>query len=226
MSNRKYPECVLTGCDSNTEWQLNWFIENYAQHEKRPLIIADFGMSEQYLNYVSNHPRVNGIMNLRKTKEEGWFNKPIAMFNSPAVKTVWVDTDCEIKTNLNPLFRMIVPNKLNMVEDKPWTKRRKEIWHNSGVVGFIGRPEILHTWCNAIRDNPNVGDQEVLHTLLNPITRITHINDIPSEWNVMRLATDEDGYTGPISIQHHTGSKGKVKIRGLMKIKEVISKNA
>ena len=226
MSNRKYPECVLTGCDSNTEWQLNWFIENYAQHEKRPLIIADFGMSEQYLNYVSNHPRVNGIMNLRKTKEEGWFNKPIAMFNSPAVKTVWVDTDCEIKTNLNPLFRMIVPNKLNMVEDKPWTKRRKEIWHNSGVVGFIGRPEIPHTWCNAIRDNPNVGDQEVLHTLLNPITRITHINDIPSEWNVMRLATDEDGYTGPISIQHHTGSKGKVKIRGLMKIKEVISKNA
>ena len=226
MSNRKYPECVLTGCDSNTEWQLNWFIENYGQHEKRPLIIADFGMSEQYLKYVSSHPRVNGIMNLRKTKEQGWFNKPIAMFNSPAVKTVWLDTDCEIKTNLNPLFRMIVPNKLNMVEDKPWTKRRKEIWHNSGVVGFIGRPQILHTWCNAIRDNPNIGDQEVLHTLLNPIMRITHINDIPSEWNVMRLATDEDGYTGPISIQHHTGAKGKVKIKGLMKIKEVISKNA
>jgi hypothetical protein len=226
MSNRKYPECVLTGCDFNTEWQLNWFIENYGTHENRPLIIADFGMSEQYLKYVSNHPRVNGVMNLTKTKEQGWFNKPIAMFNSPADKTVWVDTDCEIKTNLNPLFRMIVRNKLNMVEDKPWTKRRKETWHNSGVVGFIGRPEILHTWCNAIRANPNVGDQEVLHGLLNPITRITHINDIPSEWNVMRLATDEDGYTGPISIQHHTGSKGKVKIRGLMKIKEVISKNA
>jgi hypothetical protein len=226
MSNRKYPECVLTGCDFNTEWQLNWFIENYGTHENRPLIIADFGMSEQYLKYVSNHPRVNGVMNLTKTKEQGWFNKPIAMFNSPADKTVWVDTDCEIKTSLNPLFRMIVRNKLNMVEDKPWTKRRKETWHNSGVVGFIGRPEILHTWCNAIRANPNVGDQEVLHGLLNPITRITHINDIPSEWNVMRLATDEDGYTGPISIQHHTGSKGKVKIRGLMKIKEVISKNA
>ncbi len=226
MSNRKYPDCVLTGCDFNTEWQLNWFIENYGTHENRPLIIADFGMSEQYLKYVSNHPRVNGIMNLTKTKEQGWFNKPIAMFNSPADKTVWVDTDCEIKTSLNPLFRMIVRNKLNMVEDKPWTKRRKETWHNSGVVGFIGRPEILHTWCNAIRANPNVGDQEVLHGLLNPITRITHINDIPSEWNVMRLATDEDGYTGPISIQHHTGSKGKVKIRGLMKIKEVISKNA
>ena len=42
----------------------------------------------------------------------------------------------------------------------------------------------------------------------------------------MRLATDYDDYKGPISIQHHTGAKGKDKIKGLMKIKEVISKNA
>ena len=27
MSGKRYPECVLTGCDFNTEWQLNWFIE-------------------------------------------------------------------------------------------------------------------------------------------------------------------------------------------------------
>ena len=59
--------------------------------------------------------------------------------------------------------------------------------------------------------------------MLNPITRITHINDLPQEWNVVRLATDEDGYTGRISIQHHTGAKGKKKIKGLMQIKEMIS---
>jgi hypothetical protein len=120
---------------------------------------------------------------------------------------------------------MIVPGKLSMVEDKPWTKRRGEIWHNSGVVGVIGRPEILHSWCNAVRSKPEVGDQEVLHSLLNPITRISHINDLPFEWNVMRLATDHDDYKGPIKIQHHTGAKGKDKIKGLMKIKEVIFKN-
>ena len=226
MSNKKrYPECVITGCDSKTEWQLNWFIENYGQNAHQPLIVADFGMSDQYLDYVTKHPRVNGVMNLRNTQDKGWFNKPVAIFNSPAVKTLWLDTDCEVKANLNPLFKMIVPGKLSMVEDKPWTKRRGEIWHNSGVVGVIGRPEILHNWCNAVREKPEVGDQEVLHSLLNPITRISHINDLPFEWNVMRLATDHDDYKGPIKIQHHTGAKGKEKIKGLMKIKEVIFKN-
>ena len=227
MSDKKrYKECVITGCDSNTEWQLNWFIENYGQHAQQPLIVADFGMSDEYLQYVTKHPRVNGVMNLRDTKDQGWFNKPVALFNSPAVKTLWLDTDCEVKTNLNPLFKMIVPGKLSMVEDKPWTKRRGEIWHNSGVVGVIGRPEILHSWCNAVRQDPKTGDQEVLHSILNPITRISHINDLPFEWNVMRLATDHDDYKGPIKIQHHTGAKGKDKIKGLMKIKEVIFKNA
>ena len=44
----------------------------------------------------------------------------------------------------------------------------------------------------------------------------------PFEWNVMRLATDK-GYDGPIKIAHHTGKKGKDKIKGLMQIKRVIN---
>ena len=222
---QKYDECVITGCDVKTEWQLNWFLENYGQHERRPLIVCDFGMSPQYIQYCHQHPKVSGVMNLSQTADEGWFNKPIAMFNSPGRKTVWLDTDCEVKRSLNELFKLIVPNKLSMVEDRPWTKRRGEIWHNSGVVGFIQKPKILHDWCNAVRENPQVGDQEVLHSLLNPITRMTHINDLPFEWNVMRLATDHDDYKGPIYIQHHTGSKGKDKIKGLMKIREAIFRN-
>ena len=65
----------------------------------------------------------------------------------------------------------------------------------------------------------------MLHSLLNPITRMAHINELPFEWNVMRLATDLDGYKGPIKIQHHTGKKGKEKIKGLMKIREAIFRN-
>ena len=82
---------------------------------------------------------------------------------------------------------------------------------------------ILHQWCNAIRQNPQVGDQEVLHSLLNPITKMTYIKDLPFEWNVMRLATDYDNYKGPIKIQHHTGERGKDKIKGLMEIRRVIN---
>jgi len=218
----KYEQCVLTGCDAKSEWQLEWFMDNYRkQNSSIPIVLCDFGMNPQTLNRIKY--LFSGIMDLTQSNQKGWFKKPIAMFNSPAKKTLWLDTDCEVKASLEPLFKMIVPNKLSMVEDKPWSTRRGEIWHNSGVVGVIGRPQILHNWCNAVTQNPEVGDQEVLHSLLNPITRMTHINDLPFEWNVMRLATDHDDYKGPIKIQHHTGDKGKKKIRGLMKIKEVIN---
>jgi len=217
----RYDECVLTGCNAKTEWQLDWFMDNYLQKNSTPIVLCDFGMTVQTRNRIKG--LFSGIMDLTENKLDGWFKKPIAIFNSPAKKTLWLDTDCEVKANLKPLFNMIVPNKLNMVEDKPWSTRRGEIWHNSGVVGVMGKPQILHSWCNAVTQNPEVGDQEVLHSLLNPITRLTHINDLPFEWNVMRLATDHDDYKGPIKIQHHTGAKGKDKIKGLMKIKEVIN---
>ena len=218
----KYDECVLTGCNAKTEWQLDWFMDNYLQKNSGiPIVLCDFGMTKQKKEQIKGY--FSGIMDLTENRLDGWFKKPIAMFNSPAKKTLWLDTDCEVKSYLKPLFNMIVSNKLNMVEDKPWTKRRGEIWHNSGVVGFIGRPQILHSWCNAVTKAPEDGDQEVLHSLLNPITRMTHINDLPFEWNVMRLATDYDNYKGPIKIQHHTGPKGKDKIKGLMSIKEAIN---
>lgn len=218
----KYEQCVLTGCDAKSEWQLEWFMDNYLKNNSNiPIVLCDFGMSSNVLERIKY--LFSGVMDLTQSQQSGWFKKPIAMFNSPAKKTLWLDTDCEVKANLESLFQMIVPNKLSMVEDKPWSSRRGEIWHNSGVVGLIGRPQILHTWCKAVTENPEVGDQEVLHSVLNPITRLTHINDLPFEWNVMRLATDVDDYKGPIKIQHHTGDKGKKKIRGLIKIKEVIN---
>jgi len=217
-----YDECVLTGCDEKSSWQLEWFCDNYHKHNLGlPVVLCDFGLSAETREKYAH--RFSGVMDLSKNELQGWFKKPIAMFHSPAKKTLWLDTDCEVKDSLSALMKLIVPGKLNMVEDKPWTKRRGEVWHNSGVVGVIGRPEILHNWCKAVTAKPEVGDQEVLHSLLNPITRMTYINDLPFEWNVMRLATDHDDYKGPIKIQHHTGEKGKEKIKGLMKIKEVIN---
>ena len=100
----------------------------------------------------------------------------------------------------------------SMVKDEPWTKRTEQVWHNSGVVGFIGKPVILHQWYKAVKTRPTVaqGDQEVLHSMLNPITKIKYINDLPNEYNVLRIQTEVDkDYKGPIRIMHWTGQKGK-----------------
>ena len=46
--------------------------------------------------------------------------------------------------------------------------------------------------------------------MLNEITKIKYINDLPNEYNVLRIQTEVDkDYSGPIRIMHWTGYKGK-----------------
>ena len=212
---KSYDKAFVTGCDENHEWMLEWFFKNYKKHMKDvPLVFANFGLTPDGLKKVREN--VHAVMNLKPFDEEGWFKKPMSMIKCHSKKTIWIDLDCEIRDDISNLFNMLKPNMLNMVEDKPWTMRGQELWHNSGVVGFIDKPTILYDWAKAIRDNPVQGDQEVLHLLLNPITKIKYINDIPNEYNVLRLQVETDGYAGAIKVMHWTGQKGKNKIRAML----------
>lgn len=212
--SKKFDKAFLTGCDESQAWMLPWFVENYRKYNTSPLMFSNFGVSKETLQFVEKN--FHCVIDLSKSKERGWFKKPRAMLYAPSIKTVWLDTDCEILSNLDPIFNLLKPEKLAMVEDKPWSARRGEIWHNSGVVGFINKPVILHNWCQEVHDNPSVGDQEVLHGMLNPITKITHIENLPNEYNVLRLQVQLDGYIGNKKIIHWTGQKGKDKIRSMM----------
>ena len=212
---KSYDKAFVTGCDENHEWMLEWFFKNYKKHMKDvPLVFANFCLTPDGIKKVLEN--VHAVMNLKTFDEEGWFKKPMSMIKCPSKKTIWIDLDCEIRDDISNLFNMLKPNMLNMVEDKPWTMRGQELWHNSGVVGFIDKPTILYDWAKAIRDNPVQGDQEVLHLLLNPITKIKYINDIPNEYNVLRLQVEADGYAGAIKVMHWTGQKGKNKIRAML----------
>lgn len=215
-SYESYDEAFLTGCDESHEWMLPWFFKNYKKHCNKPLIFSDFGLSD--LGRAIVRKNVHAVMNLGEIEEYNWFRKPLSMWKSPSKKTVWIDLDCEIKENIDDIFDLLEPNKLAMVEDKPWTKRRGHKWHNSGVVGFIDKPIILSQWCGAVRKyyKEEKGDQEVLDRILTPITKISLIKDLPNEYNVMRIQTELDGYDGKIKVMHWTGKKGKEKIRGML----------
>ena len=52
--------------------------------------------------------------------------------------------------------------------------------------------------------------------MISTITKIGTINDLPNEYNVMRLQTELDNYTGPIKVMHWTGPKGKEKIKEML----------
>ena len=106
----KYNKAFLTGCDYKHEWILPWFFENYKKHNNTPLIFADFGVKNK--DIIKDN--VHAIINLKNLKEKGWFKKPKAMLNCPSEKTVWLDTDCQVLSNIDSIFELssIIPPKL------------------------------------------------------------------------------------------------------------------
>lgn len=211
-----YNKVFLTGCDEKTEWMLPWFVKNYLKHNKTPLVFADFGVSPEMRTWV----QISGIadtIEVKKQSANGWFYKPQSMLNCPSEYTCWVDTDIHILGDMSGVFDSVVSEKLSMVEDKPWSKRRKETWHNSGVVAFKNKPVILKDWEKECRLNASVGDQEVLHKMLGQgINRIRFIEDLPNKYNWLRLQI-EDGQNSPHIVgMHWTGYKGKLQIQKIM----------
>ena len=204
MAVTKLSKLFITGCDKKTRWMLPWFKDNLYRHNPDAILhVFDF-------DKMGN----------------GWFCKPDAMVEASemADKVCWLDTDCEVRSDITGIFDLIVPNKLTMIEDQPWSKRRGETWHNSGVVAFQRKPVILNHWyleTAMITENtdPMFGDQDVLHSLIRTgLNRQIHINTIPKKWNTLRLDLLDGNAPKDIKIMHWTGSKGKEEIRKQMNV--------
>lgn len=216
---KRNDRCVLTGCDSKTEWQLPWFIENLRKNCTADLVIADFGMSDEMLTFASSSCNIIIEMN-KDNSRKGWMLKPKAMASSPYKYSVWIDTDCHVKENIDDIFDLIVPNKLLMVEDRPWSKRRLEKWHNSGVVGFKNTPPVLIEWAKMCEQKTDIeGDQEVLHWMMGgeELRRLSFIEDLPHKFNTLRLDLIDNIAPKKISVMHWTGQKGNDEIRKMIK---------
>ena len=210
--------CFITGCDSNTEWMLKWFVENYCKHNDTPIVFADFGVTQEMRSWIYQAREFAQIIDPPKQSAGGWFYKPVSLLASPCIETCWIDTDIHVLGDLSGIFKYVENDKLAMVEDKPWSKRRGETWHNSGVVAIRGKPPILKKWVDECRKNARVGDQEVLHEIvrINPMMRLMHISDVPNIYNWLRLQLI-DGQDSPNKLcMHWTGQKGKDQIRKMM----------
>lgn len=212
-----YNQAFITGCDSKTEWMLPWFIKEYKKHNKTPILLCNFGMSKDALQKFSFD--FDDVYSVPPQKRGGWFYKPAAMLRAPATEKVWIDTDIHVLGDISGIFNYIEDGKLAMVEDRPWSKRRGEKWHNSGVVGIRGTPKILKDWESHCKSFPTQGDQEVLHEMVreSPLKRMSSISDVPNIYNWLRLQVTHDGEdTFNKLCMHWTGEKGKNEIRKMM----------
>jgi hypothetical protein len=211
----------LTGCDINTEWQLPWFIEKYRAHNSTPIVCADFGMSGEGLEFAErNFDLVIEV----KSKAKGWFKKPRAILDASRLdgveKTCWIDTDCEVTSDISEIFKLSDQGRLGMVKDRPWSSRRNDLgdWYNSGVVLVEGTPNILRAWADECIRDPVQGDQEVLYLMMggDELKKLICINPLPHKYNTLRLDYIDGIDVKNPKIIHHTGMKGKKTIRKQM----------
>ena len=155
------------------------------------------------------------------SEAKGWFKKPRALLDASRLddvsKVCWIDTDCEIKGNIEHIFDLSQPHRLGMVEDRPWTRRRNELgeWYNSGVVLIEGTPNIVKMWADECLRNPVQGDQEVLYLMMegDPLQKLTYIHPLPHTYNTLRLDYIDGINVRNPKIVHHTGKKGNDAIR-------------
>jgi len=217
--NSSKSRVFFTGCDSQTEWQLEWFAKNYMKHNDTPLVFVDFGVSREMRSKLPLL-QFHEIYQAPKVYAGGWFHKPATMKMIGEIydECCWLDTDIHILGDMSGIFDCLENNKLCMVEDKPWSARRGETWHNSGMVAFRGVPDILKTWAETCTKSPKMGDQEVLHDLVreSPMKRLMNITDAPNKYNWLRIQLLDGQDSWEKLAMHWTGEKGNMQIRKLI----------
>lgn len=168
-------EGILVGCDCNQEWLLSWWWDHYAKHNSYPVAFADFGMSPKALKWcrekgeilklsffpLKKVPKEKKIQWEKRAGEGIWpfraalFKKPSAFLASPFPLSCWIDLDCEIKGNLEPLFNFLVLADIAIArEPDPVQKQDREqglnfpdeSTYNSGVVPFRQGSRVLKQW--------------------------------------------------------------------------------
>jgi len=197
-----YPEGVLTGADAHTEWMIPWFYQNVMAHNPgMPIAFADFGMTDD----MRSRCAVDGIQVVdvgKKTRLSGWHNKPTAICMSPFAKTIWLDTDVEVKGDLSPLFAI---DGVALAADGHCAGDRGDRPVNTGVVVADNGNRTIVEWARAILAEPLKyrGDQDALNGLVAD-GLVECPGAIPKRFNWLRLdgAPPADAvcihYTGPI----------------------------
>lgn len=178
-------EGIIVGCDFNQEWLLDWWWSHYSKHNAYPVAFFNFGLSENGLERCRKRGAVLSLPPLPPLKpvspenkklwearagsgiwpfRAAWFKKPLAFLRSPFPLSLWIDLDCEIRGNLEPLFNALALGADIALVPERQEHPKDEAVYNSGVVAFRQNSAILHEWADlCLNANEKfMGDQNAL----------------------------------------------------------------
>ncbi|MEI7943004.1 MAG: hypothetical protein WCH76_07590, partial [Candidatus Riflemargulisbacteria bacterium] len=216
-------EGVIVGCIQEQEDLIPWFVDNYKKYCKLPLIFADFGITEKYKNFC----KLSGsLMDVSDTRASGWMRKPFACLRTPFKKTIWMDLDVEIKSDIAQYLVFGEGKNIGLSEDWYLNNNPNNMGFrdnvpsdlkipDTGVIVFEYGNPLIKKWALKIITSGDTykGDHQVLAVVLRE-NGITEEYNISKELHRMRL--DKPMESDAKITFHWTGPSGKNHIRELI----------
>jgi len=214
---------VVIGVDAAQEWMLPWWLARYSQHNEYPVMVADFGLTDAGREWCLAHKLI--LSQPIELDGHGWFKKPLGCLHSVWRRTVWFDTDVEVKRDIGPLFDY---TGLAVTVDRGTPQKWKDALphdatvYNTGCISYEWGDRVLLKWAMTTmlmykleaaegRLLIPTGDQECFAMSVRKYAKWA-IQEIPPEQFALRMTDKPDA---AIAV-HWTGPVGKDVIRGQM----------
>ena len=238
------PRGVIIASSKEQEWLLPWWWENYSKHNAFPVTFVDFGLSEDGKSFCRQKGELVEIpffpsigkkeetekekllfwetiyrSNTWKDKRSFWHKKSIALLQTPYEYTLWLDTDCEVHTCLDPLFEQIAkedsilicpdPAEIQESEKAKGHISAEEVIFNSGVIGFTRESKYIMEWAQhtVVAHGSYFGDDSLLSRLIYEKKWPVQQLDPLYNWRQITQGKQLD-----VKITHWVGEAGKFLI--------------
>ena len=145
----------------------------------------------------------------------GWYYKVHCVKESPEQSVVWVDSDCQILTDISDIFHLVPSGQIGLTKD--WARSN---WWQTGVIAVNDRPSLLDIWHKRLW-TPNEygelirGDQEALNALVGTGEH-KQIVELPQEYQWLRMTLNKGIKSDNMKVIHWTGPAGKRFIKDVL----------
>ena len=207
---------IVTGIDNNREDIIEWWIDNALKYNKTEKIgVWDLGMSSACRNKLKRKYKQVWFSEIIVSSQIGWYYKVHCVKESPEQSVVWVDSDCQILTDISDIFHLVPSGQIGLTKD--WGRSN---WWQTGVIAVNDRPSLLDTWHKRLW-TPNEygelirGDQEALNDLVGTGEH-KQIVELPQEYQWLRMTLNKGIKSDNMKVIHWTGPAGKRFIKDVL----------
>jgi hypothetical protein len=245
---------ILIIANKKQEWIIPWWWYNYRKFNVLEVSFLNCGMSKKALHWCEKKGRVitldkESIVFSKKEvnkanqkrwetangkqiweKRKIWFLKPFALLKTPYDETFYMDLDCEVKMNVEPLFSYCRHKSgfscaYEMDFFQKYYQKEKEILPkekviNTGVIIYKKNCSFLQFFAQEAlaRHHEFFGDQNLFQRLI--FEKSIPFNPLPAEYNfISHLKLDSTN----ASIVHWGGSSGKETIKSQIELLSSLS---